>query len=394
MNRSSGSIIRTGGGTDLAFAVVVLASYLSIFSNIREITSLELALMIGLGMTYLTLGIYGYGVVARLDWLPASLAYFFIQLALGGTIIYLGEGTGLNAMVLLPLAGHAVVLLPQRWTYVTNLLIILTYIGAVYLFSRSWTVVQDGFLIFIAGLVFIVVFTQMAVGEEKARGEAERLYKELREANQRLREYVSKVEELAISKERNRLAREIHDGLGHYLTTIFMQIQAGRAIMERDMAKAAELYEKAQNQTQEALLDVRRSVAALRDDPDEGKPLEEQIPHALQSLEVVGVKTEFIQLGVPRELSPLAHLTLYRAVQEGVNNACKHAKATNFMVTLDYRDPNKVRLMLCDDGVGASKMDGGFGLLGIEERVNLLGGDLNIETSPGNGFKIEMVVPA
>ncbi len=78
----------------------------------------------------------------------------------------------------------------------------------------------------------------MAVNEERARAEIEKLYKELEGANNRLRDYVLKIEELAITKERNRLAREIHDGLGHYLTTVHMQIQAARAVMKLDSSKS------------------------------------------------------------------------------------------------------------------------------------------------------------
>ncbi len=83
-----------------------------------------------------------------------------------------------------------------------------------------------------------MVFTQMALDEEKSRREVERLVDKLETANVKLRKYADEVEELAIIQERNRLAREIHDGLGHYLTTIHMQLQAAEVIIDKDRDKA------------------------------------------------------------------------------------------------------------------------------------------------------------
>lgn len=88
------SIIKTGGGVDLAFAIVVLASYFATFSGFSESSTLDLVLMIVIGMVYLTLGIYGYGFCARVDQLSLSITYFAIQAILGAWIIYLGKGTG------------------------------------------------------------------------------------------------------------------------------------------------------------------------------------------------------------------------------------------------------------------------------------------------------------
>jgi signal transduction histidine kinase len=393
MNRLSGSIMKIGGGVDLAFAIVVLASYFATFSAFQETNTVKLVLMIVLGMAYLSIGIYGYGFCARLEWFPADLAYFVIQSILGGVIVYIGRGAGFNALVLLPLAGQAVVLLPQRWAYAVNIMVLVTYIFTVHLFSGSWSVVWGGLPTFLAGIIFIVVFTQMAVSEDKARSEVQRLVSELTDANQRLREYVTQVEELAITKERNRLAREIHDGLGHYLTTIHMQIQASRAILPTEPKRVDLMLEKAQNLSQEALRDVRQSVASLRNEDGEALLLEEKIARLLQSAELNNTQTDFSTLGKVRKLSPQVELTIFRAVQEGINNTCKHAHASNLWVSLDYRNAKNIRLTIRDNGVGAQSIEGGFGLMGLQERVHLLGGSMSIKTEIEQGFGFEMVVP-
>jgi signal transduction histidine kinase len=393
MDIPSRSIIKTGGGADIAFAVVVLASYLAMFTALKDASPLEIGLMLVFGTAYIAIGIYGYALCARSSTSWGRLVYFATQIPLGGIIVYLGKGVGFNALLLLPLAGQAVVLLPQRWSYVINGAIILVYFSAVALFSSDMSEVWGGLLVFLAGLAFITIFTQMAVGEERARTEVERLVDELGEANQRLRLYALQIEELATTKERNRLAREIHDGLGHYLTTIHIQIQAARAIMETDPAHASDLLNAAQNLTQEALMDVRQSVSALRLAPESNQPIPKLIAKLLDGCETESVETDLTVLGNVRPLSPQAQLTLYRASQEGINNTRKHAQATQLLVTLDYSTDNQVRLVIQDNGVGTDHIGDGFGLIGLEERLHLIHGKLKTATSPGQGFTLEVIVP-
>lgn len=386
-------VIRTGSGVDLAFAVVVLASYFATFSALHAATNLEIGLMIGLGIAYITLGIYGYKFVSRSNVMLLHLLYFAVQIPLGSIIVYLGRGAGLNVLILLPLAGHAVVLLESSWLYVTNFMLVMGYFISVLSFSQDWDLVWSSLPAFLAGVIFIMVFTQMAIGEEKARLEVERLAKDLAEANTRLREYTTQVEELAITKERNRMAREIHDGLGHYLTSINMQIQAAIAISKKAPERAQVALEKAQTLTQEALVDVRHSVAALHSHAEESLPLPVSIGRVLQNCDSAGINASLQVLGSPRELPPQAHLTLYRAAQESVNNTCKHARASTLMMMLDYTQPQQTCLRVDDDGVGAETFEGGFGLIGLRERVNLLNGTMTIHSTKGQGFTLEITVP-
>jgi signal transduction histidine kinase len=393
MNLSPRSSIKTGSGVDLAFAVVVLASYFATFSMMDTASILQIFLMIGLGTAYITIGIYGFKYCGRSNSLPLKLTYFAIQVCLGGFIVYLGKGTGLNALVLLPLAGHSVMLLPVDWMYAANATVVATYLISMRMLASDWSNIWSGLPIFLAGQVFIVVFTQITVDEEKARLEVERLANELTDANQRLREYSLQVEELTITKERNRLAREIHDGLGHYLTIVYMQIQAAQAVLSKDPQRAIETLDSAQNLTQEALVDVRRSVAALRAAPEDSLPLSERIRMMLKNCDTLGIQFELKIIGGGRNLSPQTELTLYRAAQEGLNNACKYAKASQIWITLDYSNSDRVHLTVQDDGIGAENTEGGFGLLGLQERVTLLNGELKTTSSTGQGFSLEIAVP-
>lgn len=394
MNRTNPSIIRTGGDADLAFAVVVLASYFATFSSLQEAAPFKIVILISLGTAYLAIGIYGYAFCARSKSVPLSLFYFAIQIVMGGLIVFLGKGAGFNALVLMPLAGHAVVLLPRRTGYIAHIVIMLAYVMTVYAYSGSVEVVWQGLPIFTAGVVFIVVFTQMALNEEASRREVERLLNELTEANQRLREFALQAEDLATAKERNRLAREIHDGLGHYLTTIHMQIQAASAVSGNDQKRAKTILTKAQNLTQEALADVRHSVAALRSPVDGHQPLAEMIRGLLEGARNAGIVPELIIHGEERNLNPQTRWTLYRAAQEGISNACIHAKASRMWITLDYSLADCVALNVEDNGIGPGDYKEGFGLLGMKERVSSVGGMMEIGPSKQGGFAFDIKVPA
>lgn len=385
--------IKVGSNADIAFAVVVLASYFAMFSTIRQTSALELILMIGFGVAYLLIGIYGYAMVRESNRLKDQLAYFGIQVPMGSLIVFLGKSTPYNALMLLPLMAHAVILLPPRWSYAMGAAILTGYVVALRAIAPDWGMVWDGMPIFLTELVFITVFTQSAVSEERARAEVERLVRELTAANQQLREYAVQVEELAIAKERNRLAREIHDGLGHYLTTVHMQVQASKAIMSKDPQKATEALDKALDMTHQALADVRRSVAALRSPAMLDMTLPEMIAELIKNVDAGGMTTHFEIQGEMRMLSPQARLTLYRSVQEALNNSVKHSQATQLSVLLDFRVPQEITLKVEDNGLGADQMEGGFGLIGMKERVHLLNGEVQYTSARGQGFKVEIRLP-
>jgi len=393
MEKSSRNEIFTSNGVNLVFALVVMSSFFSTFSVLQTASTLEIVLLVISGTTYILMGVYGFGLCIDSNNLWLKVAYFAIQIPLGGLLVYLGRGSGFNAILLLPLAGHGVMLMSRGWLDLTNIGILITYTISIFISKGGWQALWTEMPIFLAGQVFIVIFTQMAVDEKHANSEGERLAERLEEANQRLRNYALQIEELAISKERNRLAREIHDGLGHYLTSINMQIRASQAIRETDPEHADHALEKARVLTQQALTDVRSSVSALRADPAESLPLTEMIAETIRNCEVAGVDAVFKTLGVPRPVSPQAHLTLFRAAQEGVNNICKHAQANQAWITLDYCDKNYILLTVQDNGKGSNTTEGGFGLMGLRERVHLLNGELKISSADGQGLGLEIKVP-
>jgi signal transduction histidine kinase len=382
--------IQTGSNADIAFAIVVLASYFATFSSIRQTGLLDILILVVIGIGYVLFGIYGYAYIIRTNLLAAKGIYFIIQIILGSLIVSLGKGAGYNALIFMPLAGQAVVSLPEIWAYLSNLAICGAYILSISSYSHTWGEVWAGLPTFFAGLIFIVVFTQVAVGEQAARKEVERLLAELRDANQQLKDYSEQVEELAVIEERNRMAREIHDGLGHYLTTIHMQIQAAEAVMDRKPERSREMLEKAASLTVEALGDVRTSVASLRSSV-QNQPLETVIKKLVA--DCTSLKIDFLILGKPVQLAPQLRLTVFRTAQEAINNVQKHSRATSAQVKLDYSQADRIKLSVEDNGVGTDQPQGGYGLLGLAERARLLNGTLTIQTAQGTGFMLKLELP-
>lgn len=380
-------------GTDLAFALVVFISYFAAFSYGSIFDPFLITVIILLGIAYITNGIYGFAYTIKIGTKSIKLFYFALQLIIGGLIVYYGKGIGFNYLILLPLVAHTAMLLDQDWMLAANVGIIVTFVFSIFSYSRSLAVVWASVPIFFAGQVFILIFTQMAVTEQRARMKLESLAKELSDANKHLSDYADRVRELTITQERNRMAREIHDGLGHYLTTINMQMKAASAIIDKDKSKAKEMLENAQNLSATALVDVRNSVFALRQEPDQLAPLTERIMEMAQTASTLNRKIDVTILGDPRNINPQTDLTLFRAAQETINNANKHSNASSVKLILDYSSSECITLEAIDDGIGSDEINHGFGLLGIQERVRLLNGAIQINTSPGKGFKIKITIP-
>ena len=391
--KSERAPIHAGSSADLAFAVLVLGAYFTTFSAITQISVKELIALTGLGILYLTIGVYGYSFCARSKNLSLQLAYFVVQICLGCLIIYLSGQTSYNALLLLPLAGHSVVLLGEPWWYLANGVLMIAYTFTVRLLTGGWDVVSVNLPIFLAGQISVLVFTQMTVGEERARREIQGLVNRLEAANEQLRDYALKAEELATATERNRIAREIHDGLGHNLTALNMQIRAANAILEKNPVKAQGFLINAERITHDALVDVRQSVSALREHANDDRPLPEKIKGIADLWS--DSKTEILVsvIGQIYFLSPQVAWTMFRAAQEAISNSVKYANATRIEVTLDYHDPKMVEMSIVDDGEGAESTDGGFGLVGIRERAELLKGKVEILTARGEGFKIRVSLP-
>ena len=357
----------------------------------RHLTAAEVFFGVSFGLVYLLLGLRADVIFDRLPAGWAEAGFFSVQCALlfGIGLLLHTAGTWLIG---LPLVGFAEEQLPPRQRWAVYVALCASLVLPAGLRHSNWPSALLSSVTVGTAIAFVAVFAQLRLKEQQARERAERLTAELEQANAQLAAYATQAEELAMTQERNRLAREIHDSLGHVLTTVNVQIEAARVVMGSDPARALDAMIKAQELTQKGLARVRESVAALRESPVRNRPLHEAIASLVRETQSSGIITEFEVVGDTRALEHKVALALYRAAQEGLTNVRRHARASRVDVRLDFQ-PAEVRLQVRDNGVGAADTGGGFGLLGIRERVQLLGGRLEISTGVGKGFRLTAFVP-
>lgn len=213
-----------------------------------------------------------------------------------------------------------------------------------------------------------------------------------------LKHYSARVADLAATEERNRLARDIHDSLGHHLAAINIQLEKANAYRERDPSRAYEAVNHAQRTVQDALKDVRESVSSLRQD-SEPFLFEDALNSLIRRMDYGELELTLHQSGNSSSYSRLKLMTLYRVIQEGLTNVHKHAGASQVTIALTF-EPQQAILELSDNGCGFDMDDWettkneltAQGLIGLQERLNLVGGNLTIRSQP-EGTTLTVSIP-
>ena len=231
--------------------------------------------------------------------------------------------------------------------------------------------------------------------------EAQNLYDKLRiseekliEANKELEGYVHSIEELTLLKERNRISREIHDSVGHALSTAMIQLSAMERIADKENSSLKEMANNLREFINESFQDVKRAVREL-------KPNEYENYQSLLTLQEVcnnfeklsGVKVSTIISKGDWNLSTKQISHLYRITQEVLSNSLRHGKASKINVIMNFTNDEFV-LSFSDNGIGTDNIvESGVGLKSIKERTAEINGLVYIKSSLGNGFFIKIVVP-
>ena len=202
---------------------------------------------------------------------------------------------------------------------------------------------------------------------------------------------------IAVAEERARIARELHDIVAHAVSVMVLQVGAVRHKLPGSMDEDREALAGVERAGRTALAEMRRLLAAMRDDGEEAELVPQPGLDGLESLrEEIGRAGLPVEVHVDGDPFPLPRgidLSAYRIVQEGLTNALKHARATKADVTVRYL-PGEVQLEVRDDGVGSSTTDGlGHGLVGIRERVKIFGGEMTAGTATDGGFVLSTRLP-
>ena len=240
-------------------------------------------------------------------------------------------------------------------------------------------------ILFIAYCIYVI---------NRQRGtieEVNQLYHELQTANEQLHEYADMSERMAQTRERNRLAREIHDTLCHTLTGIATGLDACLALIDISPEQTKKQLELLSKVSREGIKDIRRSVNELRPDSLERLSLEVAIRKMVTEMsQVSDVKIYFETDEKHLKFDEDEENAIYRVIQEGITNAVRHGKANRIWITLKKVD-GEIILVIRDDGIGAKEIKSGFGTKHMKERIEMLRGTVTFDGS--NGFTVTARIP-
>ena len=231
----------------------------------------------------------------------------------------------------------------------------------------------------------VIVFLQLLVDAVLSERESR---EELAQANAQLRQYALRIEDIATLQERNRIAREIHDSLGHSLTVFNFHLEAALRLLESNPTEAKEFISEAKQLGATALKEVRQSVATLRSDIWRGQSLETAIASLIEDFHKSTGILPIFSLDLQQQIPPEVKMAIYRIIQESLTNICKYATATEVEITIEAK--NDLYLIVRDNGRGFNPNQNttGFGLQGMRERTQALGGKFKIVTAPAQGCQV------
>ena len=259
----------------------------------------------------------------------------------------------------------------------------------------------------LAGVLFNVssflIFTILGFylkEEEVKKKRAQDLYDRLRvseeklaQANKELELYSNTVEEITLLRERTRVSKDLHDSIGHSLSTLCIQLKAVKTLINKDPEAAVKMLEANILYVGEALESVRRTVREL-------KPIEFEAYEGIFTIaemvknfsKLTGVKVKFILSKEKWKLTSEQSQHLYRIIQESLSNAVRHGQAQNICITIQFL-PDKLYAQIKDDGKGCQTISPSFGLKGIDERIKKMKGFIEFYTGVGKGFEIAITLP-
>lgn len=246
-------------------------------------------------------------------------------------------------------------------------------------------------IILLVGIIFVISMARLVDMQERSQKRAEALLDELRSSQRQ-------VAALAAVDERNRIARDIHDSVGHHLTAVNIQLEKAMTFQAINPAEAQQAIKDAKRAAESALTDVRDSVSTLREAerPFELAPALHQLINNFGSL-----PTTLHINGDETDIAQSTLMTLYRVAQEGLTNIEKHAEATEASLKVLLQAPD-VTLILEDNGTGidlglleqkSESREAHFGLSGLQERLELLGGTLTIRHKQPQGTQLSVRIP-
>jgi signal transduction histidine kinase len=254
---------------------------------------------------------------------------------------------------------------------------------------RIWFIISSINTAFLFGLVlvFVLMLVNALLAERQSR-------QKLTLAHDQLREYALRIEDQATLQERNRIAREIHDSLGHAMTAQSIQLENALLFCHSNPDKTQAFLTEAKQLVATALKEIRQSVSRLRSDSLQGRTLESALATLIQDFYKRTNITPDSKISLTYPLTAEVMTAVYRIVQEALTNICKHSDATQ--VTLQLQTIHRhLHLLISDNGRGFNPEQNttGFGLQGMQERTVALGGHFKLASEIGKGCRVTVEIP-
>jgi signal transduction histidine kinase len=321
-----------------------------------------------------------------------NMAYDGVILLVVADLMYGYRGTQQRILLLAAIAGIYLIVNYNFAVFQFRTVPLEAY--AAYYNLAAQNVLKAGFNILTAlnMAVFILYVLMMVQNEQREKERIKSLNQQLNEANERLRAYAIEAEYAAETRERNRLAREIHDTLGHALTGIAAGIDACIATFDSAPDFSKKQLSMIRSTAQRGIVDVRRSVKKLKPSDLDRLPLYDALLEMIEGfMASTGMKIAFHSDCVLEGMRDDEEEVIYRIVQESVTNANQHGKATWVKINISRKNDELV-IKISDNGKGCENIVPSFGLRHMKERVELLKGRVFYKSE--GGFQIEAVIPA
>lgn len=282
-------------------------------------------------------------------------------------------------------------------------LLIIHFIGYVMIWYGDFNFINDFFSRFYWNIYLVDFFTNTLIYFAIVfvlyllkkifleRMEVIRLNEKLKSANKRLRESILEIENLTISKERNRIAQEIHDSIGHSLTGLIMHLEFLQKIHNCNDNKTSEIISRSLNISRDSMSELRKAVYALKEE-NSLEDFKKSIENMISLIRVEGININLTFNGNVNNLEIELKNIIYKMLKEIITNSLKHGKANDINVEFSISNTSTM-IKVIDNGVGCDKIKKGTGLTGIENRVFALGGLVDYKSKNNKGFYIKIVIP-
>ena len=327
---------------------------------------------------------------------PQTVIYLIVQAALAFTLTMLVQNAALIFGLFAALIGVTVGMLGRTRRMLVAVLLEVG-LSAVAFVLVAGSVSLGAWLLSIGPIVvFVIIYVVMYVRELEARERAQTALHDLDAAHRQLTEYAAQVEDLTLINERQRMARELHDTLAQGLAGLVLQLEAIDSHLSRgNTPKAQAITQQAMDRARSTLAEARRAIDDLRSGDLPEIDLETAVLAEADRFTAASGIPCGLSIVLPPSLPDDVRDNALRVVSEALTNIARHARAQHAAVSLHPID-RSLDIEVHDDGVGFDPAQigaGHYGLIGLRERARLIGGTLNIESTPGQGTTLKVQLP-